>query len=89
MILASYLAGSIVLAILSLLFLVARHQCKRSKDLPWSVDDTLLVFSLMSLYLLVAIFSVTMSLGHIREHLTSAMTASLRMTLVVCLLSSI
>jgi hypothetical protein len=47
MIFASYIVGSTVLAVLSLLFLLARHMAKRSKRLPWSIDDTLLLFSLV------------------------------------------
>lgn len=47
MLLASYVAGAIILAILPLAFFIARHLAKRSKSLPWSVDDTLLVFSLV------------------------------------------
>jgi hypothetical protein len=43
----SYLAGSIVLAILPLLFVVARQLLKRSRRLPWTLDDTLLVLSLV------------------------------------------
>jgi hypothetical protein len=47
MLVASYVAGAILLAILPLAFFVARHLAKRSKSLPWSIDDTLLVFSLV------------------------------------------
>lgn len=43
----SYLASSLVLAILPLLFVVARQLLKRSRQLPWTLDDTLLVLSLV------------------------------------------
>lgn len=47
MILASYVAGSTALAIIPLLFLVARHWGKRSRGLSWSFDDTLLALALV------------------------------------------
>lgn len=47
MILGSYLAGIVVLSVLPLLFLVARLLAKRSKRLPWTIDDVLLLLSLV------------------------------------------
>jgi hypothetical protein len=47
MILASYIVGSTLLAVLPLLFLLARYQAKHSQRLPWSIDDTLLLLSLV------------------------------------------
>jgi hypothetical protein len=47
MLYTSYVVGITILAVLPLLFFVARHLAKRSKRLPWSVDDTLLALSLV------------------------------------------
>lgn len=47
MLFAAYVAGVVTLAILPLVFLIARHAAKRSKHLSWSIDDTLLVLALV------------------------------------------
>ncbi|KAH7075457.1 hypothetical protein BKA63DRAFT_297721 [Paraphoma chrysanthemicola] len=83
MLLASYLAGASVLAILPSVFFVARCLAKRSKRLPWATDDTLLVLSLFFLYLVVAAFFVAMVAGHVRHHIHAATVANLRITLMV------
>ena len=43
------IAGIITLAVLSAFFLAARFAAKRTKSLPWSLDDTLLVLALVRL----------------------------------------
>lgn len=48
MLLAPYTAGAVVLTVLPLLFLISRCVAKRIKQLPWYIDDTLLVVSLVS-----------------------------------------
>jgi hypothetical protein len=47
MLYTSYVVGITVLAVLPLLFLIARLLAKRSQRTPWSIDDTLLVLSLV------------------------------------------
>lgn len=47
MLFASYVVAVIVLALLSLLFLIARFSAKRTMRLPWTIDDTLLLLSLV------------------------------------------
>jgi hypothetical protein len=42
-----YFAGVLILALLPLGFLVARYLAKRSKGASWTIDDTLLVLSLV------------------------------------------
>ena len=46
--LGPFIVGLVLLSVLPLLFLVARHLAKRSRQLPWSIDDTLLVLALVS-----------------------------------------
>ena len=43
------IAGVTTLAVLSAFFLAARFAAKRTKSLPWSLDDTLLVLALVRL----------------------------------------
>jgi hypothetical protein len=47
MLFPSYAAGVSILTILPLLFLIARYVAKRTRRLPWYIDDTLLLFSLV------------------------------------------
>lgn len=47
MLLGKYIAGLVILSVLPLLFLLARCCAKRSRLLPWSIDDTLLVLALV------------------------------------------
>jgi hypothetical protein len=47
MLYASYVVGITVLAVSPLLLLIARLLAKHSKRLPWSIDDTLLLLSLV------------------------------------------
>jgi fumarate reductase subunit D len=49
MLIASYVVAVSVLTLLPLLFLVARSSAKRMMRLAWSVDDTLLLLSLVEL----------------------------------------
>jgi hypothetical protein len=42
-----YVVGITVLAVSPLLFLIARLLAKRSRHLPWSIDDILLLLSLV------------------------------------------
>jgi uncharacterized membrane protein YbhN (UPF0104 family) len=58
MALGTDIAGMVILSIIPLLFLVARFLAKRSKLLPWSFDDALLVLALLLLYSVVAMFIV-------------------------------
>jgi hypothetical protein len=47
MLYTSYVVGITVLAVSPLLFLITRLLAKRSRRLPWSIDDTLLVLALV------------------------------------------
>jgi hypothetical protein len=42
-----YIAGLVVLSVLPTLFFLARYHAKRSKLLPWTIDDSLLVLALV------------------------------------------
>jgi hypothetical protein len=47
MLIGFYVAGVLILALLPLGFLIARYLAKRGKGVPWTIDDTLLVLSLV------------------------------------------
>jgi hypothetical protein len=47
MLFGSYIAGLVILSVLPLLFLLARFCSKRSRPLPWTINDTLLVLALV------------------------------------------
>ncbi|KAH5129808.1 hypothetical protein HBH70_199540 [Parastagonospora nodorum] len=83
MLFASYVAPVIVLALLSLLFLIARYSTKRTMRLPWTSDDTLLLLSLICLYIVVALFLVAMVAGHVHEPIQTANKSGLQLTLMV------
>ena len=49
MLVGFYVAGVLILTLLPLSFLVARYLTKRGKGASWTIDDTLLVLSLVEL----------------------------------------
>ncbi|KAH6841249.1 hypothetical protein B0T12DRAFT_255707 [Alternaria alternata] len=47
MLFGKYIAGLVILSVLPLLFLLARFCAKRSRLLPWTIDDTFLLLALV------------------------------------------
>jgi 4-amino-4-deoxy-L-arabinose transferase-like glycosyltransferase len=52
----AYITTIVVLSALPLLFLVARLLAKRSRLMPWTIDDILLVLALLFLFVVMAMF---------------------------------
>jgi len=47
MLFGNYIAGLVILSVLPLLFILARFYSKRTRLLPWTIDDTFLVLALV------------------------------------------
>ncbi|KAF1829470.1 hypothetical protein BDW02DRAFT_147872 [Decorospora gaudefroyi] len=83
MLYSQYIIGLVFLSILPLLFLVARCVAKRSRLLPWSIDDTLLVASLLLVYTVVAMLAVALIDRLSHGYRATGTNAELRRTLII------